>query len=51
MKISSEQLKKVAESGGEVTDDKAMVDEAGAAGLLGHSRGGGGVILYAPTRT
>ena len=28
MKISSEQLKKVAESGGEVTDDKAMVDEA-----------------------
>ncbi len=31
----------------EQDDLKAMVDETGAVGLLGHSWGGGGVILYA----
>jgi len=31
----------------EQEDLAAMVDETGAVGLLGHSRGGGGVILYA----
>lgn len=32
----------------EQEDLRVMVDETGAVGLLGHSRGGGGVILYAP---